>query len=195
MVRLCKFNISVQPHSSNKTGHEDGTNIISGRPDYRIDVYSAPHYARKYTNSFGEVKPVRCSEIDILKDFYKLALYGKLGLKHSPTIQRILLFRTIGTNIIFYLMHRFSPNIYFMTHITKFIIPTTAAQFSIMAGQLYKLYKIVYLYKKYCFEDEEVGNSIPHTNNLPYSVVQDLLKASTNNKRKCEWASTSSCEK
>jgi hypothetical protein len=82
-----------------------------------------------------------------------------------------------------------------MTYITEFVIPTTVAQFSIMAGQLYKLYKIVYLYKKYCFEDEEVGNSMPQTNNLPYSVVQDLLKASTNNKRKCEWASSSSCKK
>jgi hypothetical protein len=57
ILGLCKFDISIHPHSSNKTGHEDNTNIISGRPDYRIDVYEAPIYLRKYTNSFGEVKP------------------------------------------------------------------------------------------------------------------------------------------
>jgi hypothetical protein len=92
-------------------------------------------------------------------------------------------------------MHRYSANMYFMTRIIEFVIPTTAAQFSVMASQLNKLYKIAYLYKKYCFEDVEVVDSRPHTNNLPYSVLQDLLITCNNNKRKCEWASSSSCKK
>jgi hypothetical protein len=42
MVGLCRFNISIDAHSSNKTDDQENTSIISGRPDYRIDVYEAP---------------------------------------------------------------------------------------------------------------------------------------------------------
>jgi hypothetical protein len=98
ILGLCKFNIGIHPHSSNKTGYDDEKSIISGRPDYGIDVYEPPVHINKYTNCFGEVEP-ECASTQsgesMLKDFYKINLYGKLGLKNSR-IQRILLFRTIG---------------------------------------------------------------------------------------------------
>jgi hypothetical protein len=91
--------MNIDPHSSNKTGYDDEKNIISGRLDYRIDAYEPPVFVSKYTNGFGEVKPDSASSTsaatDLLKDFYKINVYGKLGLKNS-SVRRILLFRTIG---------------------------------------------------------------------------------------------------
>jgi hypothetical protein len=56
MLGLCKFQMNIDSHSSNKTGYDDEKNVISGRPDYRIDVYEPPVFVSKYTNGFGEVK-------------------------------------------------------------------------------------------------------------------------------------------
>jgi hypothetical protein len=101
-----------------------------------------------------------------------------------------MLYFVLGTKIIFYMMHRFSANIYFMTQINEVMIPTTVGEFSILGGQLNKLYKIAFLYQKYCFVDKELIRQ-PHTNILPYSVVLELLDSKTK-KRKTEWGTSSS---
>jgi hypothetical protein len=63
------------------------------RPDYTIDIYKS--YKYEYTSLFGEIKTSEATQLQRIKDFYKLAIFCKEEMIKN-NLNHILAFQAIG---------------------------------------------------------------------------------------------------
>ncbi|KAI8373415.1 hypothetical protein EDC96DRAFT_541946 [Choanephora cucurbitarum] len=139
------------------------------------------------TNMYVEVKPKNTKLVEVLNDFHKIAIFGKVGLKHSST-GAVMTFRSLDNHVFFYLNYCVANYGFICLDLGDFEIPTTKGTLMSNLGSLPLMYKLAYIYNCTCLDKAQVipdqDNFSGHTTTLSFSLGKSLISNKDNKKRR-----------
>ncbi|KAI8074248.1 uncharacterized protein B0P05DRAFT_572844 [Gilbertella persicaria] len=133
---------------------ENGSNsVIQARPDYRADVYNSS-CSIESTNLYGELKPKGTKFSDLLQDFYKVTLFGKIDLKSSNT-GVVMTFRSVDNFVQHYLHFRAINFGFVCLSLGEVEVPITKGTCMSILASLPFLCELAYIYDHACLNHTE----------------------------------------